>query len=49
MADNFLENQYNDYLKKKAAKSEARKVAWRKRLKAYQESLKAQKADSKKP
>ena len=40
MADNFLENQYNEYLKKKAAKEYAKKEAWKKRLKAYQTSLK---------
>jgi len=40
MADNFIENQYLNYLKNKEAKAEARKIAWRKRLKAYQESLK---------
>ncbi len=40
MADNFLENRYNEYLKQKAAKEQAKKAAWKKRLKAYQDSLK---------
>lgn len=40
MADNFLENQYNEYLKQKAAKERAKQKVWEKRLKAYQASLK---------
>ncbi|MBQ7941243.1 MAG: hypothetical protein IJ328_02400 [Muribaculaceae bacterium] len=41
MADNFLENQYEQYLKQKAAKEAAKRAAWRKRLQAYKEKLKA--------
>lgn len=39
MADNFLENQYEEYLKKKAAKENAKRITWRKRLQAYKEKL----------
>ncbi|MCM1518328.1 MAG: hypothetical protein NC117_06790 [Pseudoflavonifractor sp.] len=40
MADNFLERQYDDYLRAKAKKEKQRNAAWKKRLKAYQESIK---------
>lgn len=43
MADNFLENQYNEYLKQKAAKEAAKHAAWRKRLQAYKEKLEQEK------
>ena len=43
MADNFLENQYEQYLKQKAAKEAAKRAAWRKRLQAYKEKLKSEK------
>ncbi len=39
MADNYLENQYEEYLKQKAAKENAKRIAWRKRLQAYKEKL----------
>lgn len=39
MADNYVEKQYAAYLQKKAAKEEAKRRAWRKQLKAYQEKL----------
>lgn len=39
MADNFLENQYEEYLKQKAAKENAKRIAWRKRLQAYKKKL----------
>lgn len=45
MADNFLENQYNEYLKQKVAKEQAKKKIWQKRLKAYQASLKEDTSD----
>ena len=40
MADNFLENQYEEYQARKAEREAKKKALWRKRLKAYQESLK---------
>ena len=39
MADNYIENQYEEYLKQKAAKEAAKRAAWRKRLQAYKEKL----------
>lgn len=48
MADNFLENQYNEYLKQKAAKEAAKRAAWRKRLQAYKEKLAQEKANNEK-
>lgn len=39
MADNYLENQYEEYLKQKAAKEAAKRAAWRKRLQTYKEKL----------
>ena len=47
MADNYIENQYEDYLKQKAKKEEAKRVAWRKRLQAYKEKLAKEKSDDK--
>lgn len=44
MADNYLERQYDEYLKAKAAKDAARKEAWRKQMDAYKKRLKAAKA-----
>ncbi len=43
MADNFLENRYEEYLKQKAAKEAAKRLAWRKRLQAYKEKLSKEK------
>ena len=43
MADNYLENQYEQYLKQKAAKEAAKRAVWRKRLQAYKEKLKNEK------
>lgn len=45
MADNFLENQYEEYQARKAAREAKKKALWRKRLKAYQESLKKNPGD----
>lgn len=42
MADNYLEKQYEEYLKTKVAKEEARKAQWRKQIKAYQARMKAE-------
>ena len=39
MADNYIENQYDDYLKQKAKKEAAKRAAWRKQLQAYKEKL----------
>lgn len=47
MADNYIENQYEDYLKQKAKKEEAKRVAWRKRLQAYKEKLAKEKSEEK--
>lgn len=46
MADNFLENQYEEYLKKKAVKENAKRIAWRKRLQAYKEKLAKEKEEN---
>ena len=45
MADNFLENQYEEYQARKAEREEKKKDMWRKRLKAYQEWLKKNTGD----
>lgn len=45
MADNYVERQYDAYLAQKAAKEQAKKAAFRKQLKAYQEKLKREKAE----
>lgn len=47
MADNYIENQYEEYLKQKAKKEEAKRIAWRKRLQAYKEKLASEKGSSK--
>lgn len=39
MADNFLERQHDDYLRRKAKAEAARRAAWQRRLKAYRASL----------
>ena len=36
MADNYLEKQYEEYLKSKTSGGEARRLRWRKQLKAQQ-------------
>lgn len=45
MADNFLENQYEEYQARKAEREAKKKALWRKRLKAYQELLKKNPGD----
>lgn len=42
MADNYLERQYDDYQRRKAAEQQARRVAWQKRLRQYKEKLRAE-------
>ena len=44
MADNFLEKQYDEYDRRKAAREAARKKQWQRRLRAYQERLAGEKA-----
>lgn len=44
MADNFLEKQYDEYDRRKAAREAARKKQWLRRLRAYQERLAGEKA-----
>lgn len=46
MADNYLENRYEEHLKAKAKKERERNAAWKKRLKEYEKSLKAGKGDT---
>lgn len=46
MADNYIENQYEEYLKAKAAKEAAKRAAWRKRLQAYKEKIAKEKEQS---
>lgn len=43
MADNYIENQYNDFIKRQAKKEQARKHRLHKALIAYRNSLKQQK------
>ncbi len=43
MADNYVEKQYEEFLRKKAAKESAKRAAWKKQLKEYQEKLKREK------
>ncbi len=45
MADNFIENQYEEYLKQKARKEAAKRMAWRKQLQAYKEKLAQEKQE----
>ena len=47
MADNFLERQYDDYLRQKAAREKERRLKWQKQHKAYQEKLRRQAAEDK--
>ncbi len=46
MADNYIENQYEEYLKAKAAKEAAKRAAWRKQLQAYKEKIAKEKEQS---
>lgn len=39
MADNYLENKYEEYLARKAKAERAKKAAWRKRMDAYKKKL----------
>lgn len=39
MADNYLENQYEAYLARKAAKERQKRLLFKKQLKAYKERL----------
>lgn len=48
MADNYIENQYDDYLKQKAKKEAAKRAVWRKRLQAYKEKLAQEKLNKEK-
>ncbi len=45
MADNYVENHYNDYLKAKAKKEAARKHRQHQYLEAYRKRLKQQKEE----
>lgn len=45
MADNYLENHHNDYLKRKARKEAARKHRQHLYLEAYRKKLEQQKKD----
>ena len=46
MADNYLENEFDAYLERKAAAEKAKKAAWRKRMDAYRKKLAEQQAGS---
>lgn len=48
MADNYIENQYDDYLKQKAKKEASKRAAWRKQLQAYKEKLAQEKLNKEK-
>ncbi len=41
MADNYLENRYEEYLERKRKKESLRKAAFRKRLEEYRKTLTA--------
>ncbi len=45
MADNYLENHHNDYLKRKARKEAQRRHRLHKALVAYRNALRQRKAD----
>lgn len=45
MADNYVENHHNDYLKRKAKKEQERKHRLHKALVAYRNSLKKQREE----
>ena len=47
MADNYIENQYNDFLKRQAKKEQARKHRLHKALVAYRNKLKSQQEEKK--
>ena len=47
MADNYLEKQYEEYLRLKASGGEARKLRWRKQLKAQQARYKSKDVQTK--
>lgn len=44
MADNYLENQYEAYLARKAAKERQKKLQFQRQLKAYKERLAREKS-----
>ena len=44
MADNYLENQYEPYLARKAAKERQKKLQFQRQLKAYKERLAREKS-----
>ena len=48
MADNYLEKQYEEYLKSKTSGGEARRLRWRKQLKAQQARQKSEARQTKK-
>ncbi len=43
MADNYLEEKYEQFLKRKDAEHEAKCRIWKKRLEAYRKKLEAEK------
>jgi len=45
MADNYLENQYEAYLARKAKKEQQKKLLFKKQLKAYKERMEREKAN----
>lgn len=49
MADNYIENQYNDFLKRQAKKEQERRHRMHKALVAYRNSLKKDKNEANKP
>lgn len=49
MADNYVENHYNDYLKTKAKKEAARRHRQHQYLEAYRKRLKQQKENQDNP
>ena len=46
MADNYLEEKYEQFLKRKNAEHEAKCRIWKKRLDAYRKKMDAEKSDS---
>ncbi len=44
MADNYLENKFEELQARKAKEQRARQVAWKKRMEAYRKKLVAEKA-----
>lgn len=48
MADNYLENKYEELLQRKEKERRQRQAAWKKRMDAYRKKLEAEQAEASK-